>query len=50
MAKKMASREKARSASIMPKSRRPKRRAKRVRKPNLQLTDYLLESHPELGC
>ena len=30
--------------------RPPKRRMKSKGKPDLRLKDYLLESHPELGC
>ena len=29
---------------------RPRRRTKVTPKRNLQLTNYVLESHPELGC
>jgi hypothetical protein len=46
MAKKAASREKRRNSPKTGKHRRPRSN----RKPNLQLTDYLLESHPELDC
>jgi len=46
MAKKAAPREKKRNIPKTGKHRRPRSN----RKHNLQLTDHLLESHPELDC